>query len=70
MNKKIFRPDGKFFGIAMKIEKDGNDILVTMPGDLPGMLEKTIIFSGGEIVYEDNDRIYIDYQWSGLVPLL
>lgn len=46
----------------MKIEKDGNDILVTMPGDLPGMLEKTIIFSGGEIVYEDNDRIYIDYQ--------
>lgn len=62
MNKKVFATSGKFYGVAWKIEKVGNDIIVTMPGDFPGMAERSSVFCCGEIVYEDKERIYIDYK--------
>ena len=48
--KKVFTPDGTFLGRALK-----------MPGDFPGMTEKTVIYVGGSIVYEDENRVYIKY---------
>ena len=46
---------------ALKIETTGNDVEITMPGDFPGMAEKTVIYVGGSIVYEDENRVYIKY---------
>ena len=59
--KKVFTPDGTFLGRALKIETTGNDVEITMPGDFPGMAEKTVIYVGGSIVYEDENRVYIKY---------
>lgn len=59
--KKIFiGHEGKFYGIAKKIEQTGKDLTVTMPGDFPGMSERKVVFNRGTILYEDNDRVYID----------
>lgn len=60
--KKAYNTSGKFYGLVKKVSKDqdGNPVL-TMPGDFPGMAERTVVFLGGSIVYEDNDRIYIEY---------
>ena len=43
--KKVFTPDGTFLGRALKIETTGNGVEITMPGDFPGMAEKTVIRS-------------------------
>ena len=59
--KKVFNRNGKFYGMAKQIAKDNNNLIITMPGDLPGMAEKNLVFSNGSIIYEDNDRIYIEY---------
>ena len=59
--KEVFNRNGKFYGIAKQIAKDNNNLIITMPGDLPGMAEKNLVFSNGSIIYEDNDRIYIEY---------
>ena len=60
--KQVFDRSGKFYGIAKQIAKDNNNnLIITMPGDLPGMAEKNLVFSNGSIIYEDNDRIYIEY---------
>ena len=47
--------------IAKQITMYHNNLIITMPGDLPGMSEKNLVFSNGYIIYEDNDRIYIEY---------
>lgn len=60
-HEKVFTPDGTFLGRALKIETTGNDVEITMPGDFPGMAEKTVIYVGGSIVYEDENRVYIKY---------
>ena len=60
--KKVFTPDGTFLGRALKIETTGSGVEITMPGDFPGMTEKTVIYVGGSIVYEDENRVYIKYQ--------
>ena len=59
--KKVFNRNGKFYGMAKQITIDHNNLIITMPGDLPGMAEKNLVFSNGYIIYEDNDRIYIEY---------
>lgn len=59
--KKVFTPDGTFLGRSLKIETTGNGVEITMPGDFPGMAEKTVIYVGGSIVYEDENRVYIKY---------
>lgn len=47
--------------MAKQIAQDNNNLIITMPGDFPGMAEKNLVFSNGSIIYEDNDRIYIEY---------
>ena len=59
--KKVFNRNGKFYGMAKQITMDHNNLIITMPGDFPGMAEKNLVFSNGYIIYEDNDRIYIEY---------
>lgn len=59
--KKVFNRNGKFYGMAKQIEQDNNNLIITMPGDFQGMAEKNLVFSNGSIIYEDNDRIYIEY---------
>lgn len=59
--KKVFNRNGKFYGMTKQITKDNNNLIITMPGDFPGMAEKNLVFSNGSIIYEDNDRIYIEY---------
>lgn len=59
--KKVFTPDGEYLGRTIKIETTENGVEITAPGDFPGMLERVIIYPGGSIVYEDENRIYIKY---------
>lgn len=59
--KKVFNRNGDFYGIAKKIEKVGNNLIITMSGNFPGMTERSVIFEGGEIIFEDKDRLYIEY---------
>ena len=61
MKKKVFTPDGTFLGWALKIKTTGNGVEITALGDFPGMIEKTVVYLGGSIVYEDENRIYIKY---------
>lgn len=61
--KKIFiGHEGKFYGMAKKIEQSEENLTVTMPGDFPGMAERKVVFNHGTILYEDNNRVYIDYK--------
>ena len=59
--KKVYNRDGKFYGVANKVTKENENLIVTMKGDFPGMAEKNLVFPNGSIIYEDNDRIYIEY---------
>ena len=59
--KKVFNRNEKFYGIAKQITNDNDNLIITMPGDFPGMAEKNLVFPNGSIIYEDNDRIYIEY---------
>ena len=59
--KKVFNRNEKFYGIAKQITNDNDNLIITMPGDFPGMAEKNLVFHNGSIIYEDNDRIYIEY---------
>ena len=59
--KKVFTPDGEYLGRTIKIETTGNGVEITASGDFPGMIEKTVVYIGGSIVYEDENRIYIKY---------
>ena len=59
--KKVFTPDGTFLGRALKIETTELGVEITAPGDFPGMIEKNTIYLGGSIVYEDENRAYINY---------
>lgn len=62
MKKLFLGLEGKFYGMAKKVEKTGSDLTVTMPGDFPGMAERKVVFNHGTILYEDNNRVYIDYK--------
>ena len=62
MKKLFLGLEGKFYGMVKSVEKTGSDLMVTMPGDFPGMIERSVVFNHGTILYEDSDRIYIDYQ--------
>ena len=59
--KKVFNENGTFYGVAHKVAQDNNNLIVTMDGDFPGMAEKNLVFPNGSIIYEDNNRIYIQY---------
>ena len=59
--KQVFDRSGKFYGMAKQVTMDNSNLIITMPGDFPGMTEKNLVFSNGSIIYEDNDRIYIEY---------
>ena len=59
--KKVFNMSGEFLGAATKIEKSEKGIQITFPGDFPGMKEKTIVYIGGLILFEDETRVYITY---------
>lgn len=59
--KKVFNMSGEFLGAATKIEKSEKEIRISFPGDFPGMSEKTLVYMGGRVVYEDENRLYIEY---------
>lgn len=59
--KQVFDRSGKFYGMAKHVTMDNSNLIITMPGDFPGMAEKNLVFSNGSIIYKDNDRIYIEY---------
>lgn len=59
--KKAFTTDGEYLGRTIKIETTRNGVEITSPCDFPGMIEKTVVYIGGSIVYEDENRIYIKY---------
>ena len=59
--KKVFNRNGKFYGMAKQIEQDNNNLIITMPGDFQGMAEKNLVFHNGSVIYEDNNRIYIEF---------
>lgn len=59
--KKVFTTDGEYLGRAIKIETTELGVEMTAPGDFPGMIEKNTIYLGGSIVYEDENRAYINY---------
>lgn len=62
MMKKVFDRNGRIYGMATKITTDShNNLIITMQGDFPGMIEKNVVFPNGSIIFEDNDRIYIEY---------
>lgn len=59
--KKVFESSGKFLGTATNIKKNIESIEITFPGDFPGMKEKTLVYIGGVILFEDENRVYITY---------
>lgn len=60
--KKAYNTNGTYYGLVKKVNNDNNgNLVITMPGDFPGMAERNMVFLGGSIVYEDNDRIYIEH---------
>lgn len=59
--KKVFNMSGEFLGAATKIEESKKEIRISFPGDLPGMSEKTLVYMGGLILFEDENRVYITY---------
>ena len=58
--KEIFCGE-KFLGNAKDVKKSDKEIIFTFEGDFPGMKEKNIIIPNGNIIYEDNKRMYIEY---------
>ena len=58
--KEIFIGE-KFLGNAKDVKKSYKEIIFTFEGDFPGMKEKNIIIPNGNIIYEDNKRMYIEY---------
>ena len=59
-NQEIFIGE-KFLGNAIDAKKSDKEIIFTFEGDFPGMAEKNIIIPNGNIIYEDNKRMYIEY---------
>lgn len=60
--KKAYNTNGTYYGLVKKVNNDNNgNLVLTMSGDFPGMAERTVVFLDGSIVYEDNDRVYIEY---------
>ena len=58
--KEIFCGE-KFLGNAIDAKKSDKEIIFTFEGDFPGMKEKNIIIPNGNIIYEDNKRMDIEY---------
>ena len=58
--KEIFIGE-KFLGNAKDVKKTDKEIIFTFEGDFAGMKEKNLIIPNGNIVYEDNKRMYIEY---------
>ena len=61
MKKKVFKKNGDFLGTAISLAVSGEQVEIEFPGDFPGMERKKIIFSG-KILFEDENRIYIEYR--------
>ena len=61
MKKDIFERNGKFLGTAKGIKVNGIKIEIMFPRDFPGMEGKTVILFG-KILFEDENRIYIEYK--------
>lgn len=59
--KEVFESSGKCLGTAKKIKENKENIQITFPGDFPGMKEKTLVYIGGSILFEDENRVYITY---------
>lgn len=59
--KEVFESSGKCLGTAKKIKENKENIQITFPGDFPGMKEKTLVYIGGLILFEDENRVYITY---------
>lgn len=59
--KEVFESSGKCLGTAKKIKERKKNIEITFSGDLPGMSEKTLVYIGGSILFEDENRVYITY---------
>ena len=59
--KKIFTREGKLLCEATNWSFSDEELIFTCPGDLPGMEEKNIVIPFGKVLYEDNNRIYVEY---------
>lgn len=59
--KEVFESSGKCLGTAKKIKENKKNIEITFHGDFPGMKEKTAVYIGGSILFEDKNRVYITY---------
>ena len=58
--KKLYNRSGKFLGTVKKAVQLPDRVEVECPADFPGMIEKTEIYIGSLVIYEDTERIYID----------
>ena len=58
--KEIFIGE-KFVGNAKDVKESDKEIIFTFEGDFPRMAEKNIVIPNGNIIYEDNKRMYIEY---------
>ena len=58
--KKVFNRNGKFYGMAKQITKDNNNLIITMPGDFPGMIENRLNNARlyRWVIYVSNKSIY------------
>lgn len=62
MGKEIYDMSGNFWGVAESLIVDGKQIEITFPGRNPLEINHTIVLWYGEIMYEDENRIYVDYK--------
>ena len=58
--KKLYNRSGKLLGMVKKAVQLPDRVEVECPADFPGMIEKTEIYIGSSVIYEDAERIYID----------
>lgn len=58
--KKLYNRSGEFLGTVKKAVQLPGRVEVECRPDFPGMIEKTEIYIGSSVIYEDAERIYID----------
>lgn len=59
--KKLYNRSGEFLGTVKKAVQLPDRVEVECQPDFPGMIERTEIYRGCAIIYEDAKRIYIDH---------
>ena len=63
MLKEVFNTSYNYLGTATRVEEAKSGLEVTFPGDFPGMRERTVIYTDGMIIADDDYTVII---WEGL----